>query len=87
MIYLVLFYLKMDILKKSNPVSYTHLDHSIHPHLVRELVRYFSSHETNGQLIFTTHQTCLLNQDFLRTDEVLSLIHILPLACTHSMKG
>ena len=23
-----------------------------------------------GQLIFTTHQTCLLNQDFMRTDEV-----------------
>ena len=46
------------------------LDHSIHPHLVRELVRYFSTRDTNGQLIFTTHQTCLLNQDFLRTDEV-----------------
>ena len=37
--------------------------------LFRSLVRYFSSQDTNGQLIFTTHQTCLLNQDFLRTDE------------------
>ncbi len=46
------------------------LDYSIHPSLVRELVRYFSFHQTNGQLIFTTHQTCLLNQNFLRTDEV-----------------
>ncbi len=46
------------------------LDHSIHPNHVRELVRYFSKQKTPGQLIFTTHQTCLLNHEFLRTDEV-----------------
>lgn len=46
------------------------LEHSIHPHLVRELVRYFSTSKTTGQLIFTTHQTCLLNQNFIRTDEI-----------------
>ena len=46
------------------------IDHSIHPSLVRGLIRYFSFKETNGQLIFSTHQTCLLNQEFLRTDEV-----------------
>lgn len=57
-------------MKSSHTVVIDELDHSIHPHLVRELVRYFSTHDTNGQLIFTTHQTCLLNQDFLRTDEV-----------------
>lgn len=56
--------------KSAKTVLIDELDHSIHPHLVREIVRYFSSQETNGQLIFTTHQTCLLNQDFLRTDEV-----------------
>ena len=57
-------------MQSGKTVAIDELDHSIHPHLVRKLVRYFSSHETNGQLIFTTHQTCLLNQDFLRTDEV-----------------
>ena len=46
------------------------LDNSIHPHLVRELVRYFSNKDTNGQLIFTTHETCILDQAFLRPDEV-----------------
>lgn len=46
------------------------LDNSIHPHLVRELVKYFANRETNGQLIFTTHETCILNQEFLRPDEV-----------------
>lgn len=46
------------------------LDNSIHPHLVRELVRYFADKETNGQLIFSTHETCILDQAFLRPDEV-----------------
>ena len=59
-----------DAINKSKTVVTDELDHSIHPHLVRGLVRYFSIHQTNGQLIFTTHQTCLLNQDFMRTDEV-----------------
>lgn len=59
-----------DAMKGSKTVIIDELDHSIHPHLVRKLVRYFSSQETTGQLIFTTHQTCLLNQDFIRTDEV-----------------
>ena len=59
-----------DAMNMSKTVVIDELDHSIHPHLVRGLVRYFSTHQTNGQLIFTTHQTCLLNQDFMRTDEV-----------------
>lgn len=59
-----------DAMKGGKTVIIDELDHSIHPHLVRELVRYFSSQETTGQLIFTTHQTCMLSQDFIRTDEV-----------------
>lgn len=59
-----------DAMKGGKSVVIDELDHSIHPHLVRELVKYFSMKKTNGQLIFTTHQTCLLNQDFMRTDEV-----------------
>lgn len=38
-------------MQSGKTVAIDELDHSIHPHLVRELVRYFSSHETNGQLI------------------------------------
>lgn len=59
-----------NAIKNGKTVIIDELDHSIHPHLVREIVRYFSTHKTNGQLIFTTHQTCLLNQEFIRTDEV-----------------
>ena len=46
------------------------LDNSIHPHLVRGLVRYVADKDTNGQLIFSTHETCILDQAFLRPDEV-----------------
>ncbi len=46
------------------------IDHSIHPFIIRGIIRYFSEAKTKGQIIFTTHQTCLLNQDFMRPDEV-----------------
>ena len=46
------------------------LDNSIHPHLVRGLVKYFAESESNGQLVFTTHETCVLSQAILRPDEV-----------------
>lgn len=46
------------------------IDHSIHPFVIRGLVKYFAQIKTKGQLVFTTHQTCLLNQDFMRPDEV-----------------
>ena len=59
-----------DAIKLGKTVLIDELDHSVHPHLIRELVKYFSRQEKTGQLIFTTHQTCLLNQDFIRTDEV-----------------
>ena len=46
------------------------VDHSIHPFIIRGIIKYFSEAKTKGQLIFTTHQTCLLNQEFMRPDEV-----------------
>lgn len=47
------------------------LNRSIHPHLTRELVRFFGRQQTKGQLIFTTHEDYLLDQrELLRPDEV-----------------
>jgi len=49
------------------------LDRSLHPLVVYEFVRKFVSHRAIGpkkQLIFTTHQTSLLDQDLLRRDEI-----------------
>ena len=64
----------MDIVAQSDGtvrlLNLDEIEHSIHPHLIRELVKFFSQQKTTGQLIFTTHETCLLNQEFIRTDEV-----------------
>ena len=47
------------------------IDNSIHPNLIFELIRFYADSESNGQLIFTTHTTKLLNQqELLRHDEV-----------------
>lgn len=55
---------------KNKTVVVDEIDNSIHPYLIREIVRYFSKQKTTGQLLFTTHQTCLLNKDFISDDEV-----------------
>jgi len=49
------------------------LDNSLHTELVQEIVKLFNSEETNpnrAQLIFTTHDTNLLNQKFFRRDQI-----------------
>ena len=47
------------------------IDNSIHPNLMFELLRYYANNKSNGQLIFTTHTTNLLNQqELVRPDEV-----------------
>ena len=47
------------------------IDNGIHPLLIKLLVKYFGKSDTKGQLIFTTHETPLLNQqELLRADEV-----------------
>lgn len=48
------------------------VDRSLHPVLVRMLVKLFSSelNQKNAQLIFTTHDTSLLDSDLLRRDQV-----------------
>ncbi len=47
------------------------IERSIHPLLIKELVQKFSlDSETKGQLIFTTHESNLLNQEIFRQDEI-----------------
>jgi uncharacterized protein len=47
------------------------IDQSIHPALLKELVRKFADDDnTKGQLIFTTHESNLLDQSMLRRDEI-----------------
>lgn len=69
--------LVLDVLDHGSLVAVDELDTSLHPLLLRELVRMFQSAETNprgAQLVFTTHDTSLLarqgGEEGLRRDEV-----------------
>jgi len=47
------------------------IDNSIHPNLMFELLKFYANNKSNGQLIFTTHTTKLLNQqELVRPDEI-----------------
>ncbi|WP_170062892.1 AAA family ATPase [Polaribacter butkevichii] len=47
------------------------IERSIHPLLIKELVKKFSlDNKTKGQLIFTTHESNLLDQEIFRQDEI-----------------
>ena len=47
------------------------IERSIHPLLIKELIRKFSLEpKTHGQFIFTTHESNLLDQDIFRPDEI-----------------
>lgn len=49
------------------------LHNSLHPKLVRFLVELFHNPKTNpknAQLIFTTHETSILNQEIFRRDQI-----------------
>ena len=47
------------------------IERSIHPLLIKELIKKFSlDSNTRGQLIFTTHESNLLDQEMFRQDEI-----------------
>jgi hypothetical protein len=46
------------------------MDRSLHPSMTKELIRYFLSQATKGQLIFTTHESNLLDLEIFRQDEI-----------------
>lgn len=47
------------------------IERSIHPIMIKEIVQKLSESETaKGQLIFTTHESGLLDQDIFRPDEI-----------------
>ncbi len=47
------------------------IERSIHPLLIKELIKKFShDKKTKGQLIFSTHESNLLDQDIFRPDEI-----------------
>lgn len=54
-----------------NVIIIDEIERSIHPNLIKELIKEFSLTEsTKGQLIFTTHESNLLDQEIFRQDEI-----------------
>ncbi|OGQ97434.1 MAG: RloA protein [Deltaproteobacteria bacterium RIFOXYD12_FULL_57_12] len=63
----------LDILTQGRILFADELDTSLHPKIMRFLLSMFHNNKTNqanGQLIFTTHDTSLLDQDLVRRDQV-----------------
>ena len=63
----------LDSLSQGNVLFIDELHDNLHPLLVKFLVQLFHNNEKNNkgaQLIFSTHETSILNQDILRHDQV-----------------
>ena len=63
----------LDLLQNGRIMVIDELDNSLHPHLVRYLLRLIhntSSNTGNGQLVFSTHDTSILDRMILRRDQV-----------------
>ncbi len=63
----------LDVLKQGRLLIVDELDSSLHPLLVRRLVRMFQQPETNpkgAQLLFSTHDTSLLDRTLFRRDQI-----------------
>lgn len=60
-----------DFLTSESVVLIDEIDQSIHPVLLKEIIRKIvSSENTRGQLIFSTHEANLLDQSIFRRDEI-----------------
>ena len=59
-----------DAIKEKKVLIIDELDRSLHPFLVKYIVDLFNSPKNSSQLIFNTHDTNLLNLDFMRRDQI-----------------
>jgi hypothetical protein len=65
--------LLFDILEKGKLLVIDELDRSLHPLLVRQIIKTFHDSQLNkhgAQLIFSTHDTSLLDSSFMRRDQI-----------------
>lgn len=63
----------LDALKNGYVLAIDELHDNLHPKMVKFLVDLFHNSETNpknAQLIFTTHETSILNQEVFRRDQI-----------------
>ncbi len=60
-----------SILRKGGVFVIDEIERSIHPIMIKSIMRKISeSRDAQGQIIFTTHESCLLDQNIFRPDEI-----------------
>lgn len=60
-----------SVIKDSPTFIIDEIERSIHPLIIKEIISKFSKDKsTKGQLIFSTHESNLLDQEIFRTDEI-----------------
>lgn len=67
---IVLFYFLSTMITVGGVVMVDELSASLHPLLMRSLITQFYREGTSGQIVFTTHDTSLLDKKYLRRDQV-----------------
>lgn len=60
----------IDMLTNGHCLIYDELDTRLHPNLLVFLVLLFNKSKTNAQLLFTAHNTAILDQKYLRRDQM-----------------
>ena len=58
-----------DAISQKKTVVIDEINHCLHPRLLFDLIRFYSQTETHGQLIFTSHELELMEQDKNREGE------------------
>lgn len=60
-----------SILRQGGVFVIDEIERSIHPIMIKSIMRKISESKNSlGQIIFTTHESCLLDQDVFRPDEI-----------------
>ena len=63
--------LLFDIINTDSVYVVDEIERSLHPIMIKDIIRKISeSQSAKGQLIFTTHESCLLDQSIFRPDEI-----------------
>ncbi|MBQ3618733.1 MAG: ATP-binding protein [Bacteroidales bacterium] len=63
--------LLFNILQKDFVYVVDEIERSLHPIMIKDIISKISESKTaKGQLIFTTHESCLLDQNIFRPDEI-----------------
>ncbi|MDY2585702.1 ATP-binding protein [Helicobacter sp.] len=60
----------IDTLEKGQILVIDEINNHLHPLMTKFIIHLFHKNITNAQLIFTTHETSILDKDFFRKDQI-----------------